>query len=78
MPVNTLGNNKYYMTFVDDYMRYCWIYLLKVKNGAEVAIRHVWEPIETQFKTRIKRLHSVNGTEYITQNVTGYLKSWNH
>jgi len=75
MPVKTFGNNEYYMTFVDDYTRYCWIYLLKTKNGAEIALRHFWELIETQFKTRIKRLHPDNGTEYINQNVIGYLKS---
>ena len=74
MPVKTLENNEYYMTFVDDYMRYCWIYVLKVKNGAKVAIRHFWELIETQFKTRSNRLYSDNGTGYITQNLTGYLK----
>src|SRR5205807_5900365 len=70
----TLGKNEYYMTFVDDYTRYCWIYLLKTKNGVETAIKHYWEMVLTQFEIKIKRFHSDNGTEYINQTVSEFFK----
>jgi histone deacetylase 1/2 len=29
------GGYKYYVSFVDDYSRFCWIYLLKHKSDVE-------------------------------------------
>ena len=52
--VPTLGQNKYYMTFVDDYTRHCWIYLLKTKNQATQGIENFWSHIQTQFEKTIK------------------------
>jgi hypothetical protein len=72
MSISTLGKNEYYMTFVDDYTRYCWLYLLKSKDGAFTAIQHFWEHVQTQFGKRIKRFHSDQGTEYLNQNVTKF------
>src|SRR5437879_2644150 len=62
------------MTLVDDYTRYCRIYLLKTKNGVETAIKHFWEMVQTQFETKVKRFHSDNGTEYINQTVSEFFK----
>ena len=74
-----LGKNEYYMTFLDDYTRYCWIYFLKSKDQASIAISNFWQFTQTQFGKTIKRLHSDNGTEYVNQNVSLFLqKKWNH
>ena len=70
----TLGKNEYYMTFVDDYTRYCWIYLLKSKDQALLAISNFWQFTQTQFRKTIKELHSDNGTEYVNQNVSLFLQ----
>ena len=72
--IPTLGKNEYYMTFVDDYTRYCWIYLLKSKDQASIAISNFWQFTKTQFSKTIKRLHSDNGTEYVNQNVSLFLQ----
>jgi len=32
---SSLNGNKYYIVFIDDYIRFCWIYFLKLKS--EVA-----------------------------------------
>jgi len=37
---STLGRNEYYIIFVDDYMRYFWIYSLKSKYHAALAIEN--------------------------------------
>ena len=34
MPTPSANGNKYFMTFVDDYSRMCWIYTLKTKSEA--------------------------------------------
>jgi len=58
--VPTLGRNEYYISFVDDYTRYCWISLLKSKDQASLAIENFWIHIQTQFGRTIKRLHTDN------------------
>ena len=62
------------MTFVDDYTRYCWIYLLKSKDQASIAITNFWQFTQTQIGKTIKLLHSDNGTEYVNQNVSLFLQ----
>ena len=32
MQTKSMGNNTYFLTFIDDYSRYCWIYFLKSKD----------------------------------------------
>ena len=34
MPVSSTNGNKYMMTFIDDYTRMCWVYLMKNKSDA--------------------------------------------
>lgn len=34
MQTKSMGNNTYFLTFIDDYSRYCSIYFLKSKDQA--------------------------------------------
>ena len=69
----TLGRKKYYMIFVDDFTRYCLIYLLKSKEKVSLAISNLWQFTQTQFSKLIKRLQSDNGTQSVNQNDTLFL-----
>ena len=40
MPVPSKNGNKYIMTFIDDFMRMCWVYLLKAKSQAFDTFRN--------------------------------------
>jgi len=44
MHVPSANGNKYMMTFIDDYTRMCWIYLLKKKYDAFQTFKnfHTW------------------------------------
>ena len=55
-------------------MRYSWIYLLKSKNQASLAITNFWQFTQTQFGKTIKRLRSNNGTKYVKHNVSLFLQ----
>lgn len=60
----SLNGNIYYITFIDDYTRFCWIYFFKSK--AEVA-DIFWKYkalVENQSNCRLRTLRSDNGTEY--------------
>ena len=53
MPIPSTNGNKYLMTFVDDYSRMCWVYLLKTKSEPFQTFKnfHAW--IENQEHTCI-------------------------
>ena len=54
----------YFVTFVDDYSRKVWVYLMKNKNEV-LGIFLKWKKmVETQTGRKIKRLRSDNGGEY--------------
>jgi len=59
-----LGGMHYFVTFVDDYSRKVWVYLMKNKNEV-LGIFLKWKKmVETQNGRKIKRLRSDNGGEY--------------
>jgi hypothetical protein len=64
MPVQYANGNKYLLTFIDDYTRMCWVYLLKEKSQVFATFKnfHLWITNETQLN--IGTLRSENGGEY--------------
>ena len=60
----SMSGKHYFVTFVDDFSRRVWVYLMKQKNEVlEIFLK--WKKmIETQTGRKIKRLRSDNGTEY--------------
>jgi transposase InsO family protein len=73
MPVPSANGNKYIMTFIDDYTRMCWGYLLKDKSQAFETFKnfHVW--IQNEVQSRIGSLHTDNGREYTSNEFESYL-----
>ncbi|KAH9805146.1 hypothetical protein KPL71_002341 [Citrus sinensis] len=60
----SLGGMHYFVTFVDDYSRKVWVYLMKNKNEV-LGIFLKWKKmVETQTGRKIKRFRSDNGGEY--------------
>ena len=61
MPIASANWNKYMMTFIDDYTRMCWVYLLKNKFDAFQTFKnfHAW--IENDAQTHIGSLCIDNG-----------------
>jgi transposase InsO family protein len=73
MPIAYAFGNKYIMTFIDDYTRMCWVYLLKHKSQAFETFKnfHVW--IENEAQSHIGTLHTDNGGEYTSNEFEIYL-----
>lgn len=51
MPILSGNGNKYMMTFIDDYTKMCWVYLLKKKSDAFKTIKnfHTWNENYSQY-----------------------------
>lgn len=55
---------KYFLTIVDDYNIYTWIYLLKTKDVVKHSLKNSSNMVQTQFNTKHKVLRSNNGISF--------------
>ena len=55
---------RYFVTFIDDYSRKVWVYLMKNKNEILDIFLKWKEMVENQTGRKAKRLCSDNGGEY--------------
>ena len=62
--VQIRGGYKYFITFVDDNTKYCYVYLLKTKDEAIEKFVLYKTEVENQFNKKIKVLRSDRGGEY--------------
>ena len=62
--VQTRGDNKYFITFIDDSIKYCYVYLLKSKDEAIEKFVLYKNKVENQLNKKIKVLRSDRGGEY--------------
>lgn len=71
----TSDDNKYFITFVYDNTKYCYVYLLKSKGEAiEKFVLNKIE-IKNQLNRKIKMIRSDHGDEYVTQIDELHMKS---
>jgi transposase InsO family protein len=67
--VLTEGEKGYFMTLIDDTTRFCYVYLLKMKNEALNCFKIYKTEVETQLEKKIKRLRSDRGGEYFSNDI---------
>ena len=67
------NGNKYMMTFIDDYTRMSWVYLLKYKYDVFQTFKnfHAW--IENYAQSHIDSIHIDNGRGYTSNEFENYL-----
>ena len=70
--VLTKGGKKYFLTFIDDATRYCYVYLLKSKDEALNYFRIYKAEVENQLEKKIKRLRDDRGGEYISNDFSNF------
>ncbi|GJU33036.1 retrotransposon protein, putative, ty1-copia subclass [Tanacetum coccineum] len=65
----------YFFTFMDDYSRYGYVYLLKRKHKVFETFKVFKNEVENQLGKTIKALQSDRGGKYISQEFKDYLKA---
>jgi transposase InsO family protein len=68
----TKGGKRYFMTFIDDCTRFCYVYLLKTKDEALHYFKGYKAEIENQLERKIKRLRFDRGGEYFFSEFTEF------
>ena len=61
---------KYFVTFVDDYSRATWLYLLKSKSQLMDMFKDFHNLVKNHFSSNIQTLRSDNGSKYMSQIMT--------
>ena len=66
MQTSSIGGCKFFLTFIDDYSRKTWVYLLKHKSDAFSYFQQFKALVENQSGHRIKILRTDIGGEYVS------------
>ena len=64
MQNESMGGNRYFITFIDDFSRMCWVYFLRNKSDALNVFRKFKLFVEMQSGHKLKKLRSDRGGEY--------------
>ena len=75
-PLNTQarGGFLYFITFIDDFSRYGYVYLMKHKSESFEKFKEFKNEVQNQLGKSIKKLRSDRGGEYLSQEFLDYLK----
>ena len=73
MSVQARGGYEYFITFIDDYSRYGYVYLMRHKSEAFDKFREYKAEAEKQLGIHIKQLRSDRGGEYLSGELKSYL-----
>lgn len=65
---------QYLITFIYDFSRYVWVYLLKHKDEALEKFKEFKIEVEHELGKKIKCLRTDNGGEYTSNEFNNYLK----
>jgi hypothetical protein len=68
----TKGGRRYFITFIDDCTRFCYVYLLKTKDKALHYFKVYNAEVENQLEKKIKRLRSDRGGEYFSNEFSEF------
>ena len=62
-----MGGCSYFISFIDDYSRKAWIYILKQKSNVFEIFKKFKVLVENEKDLKIKYLYSDNGGEYYSK-----------
>ncbi|KAL0285929.1 UNVERIFIED_CONTAM: Retrovirus-related Pol polyprotein from transposon RE2 [Sesamum angustifolium] len=71
----SLRGFRYFITFVDDYSRMTWDYLLKDRSQVPTIITSFYNEIYTQFSVNIRILRTDNVLEFVQKSVSDFCNS---
>ena len=66
---------RYFVTFIDDFTRFTWVYFLRSKSEVFSVFKVFLTLVETQFFAKIKILQSDSGGEYMSNEFQFFLQS---
>ena len=74
MRIASHSGARYFVTFTDDFSRYCNVFVIKQKSDVFNVFKKYKNEVETLTGKRIKMLQSDNGREYCNREFDIYLE----
>ncbi|KAL4283725.1 hypothetical protein GQ457_16G004320 [Hibiscus cannabinus] len=74
-PVTSLGGAKYFVSFIDDYSRRCWVYPIKKKTDVFSTFKVFKARVELDSKNKIKCFKSDNGGEHTSNEFDEFCRN---
>ena len=71
----SLGDSKYFVMFIDDYLRKLWVYFMKEKSDVFEHFKTFKDAVEIETGLKVKCLKSDGGGEYISNESSNLLRS---
>ena len=68
----SVGKHLYYVSFIDDYSKFTWIYLLKNRSDVYQVFLNFQQFVERKFERKIKTMQTDWGGEY--EKLHGFFK----
>ena len=75
MKTDSLSGNRYFLLFIDDYTRMCWVYFIRLKSEVFDVFTQFKALVENQCNLSIKALRSDNGGEYTSSQFVEFCNS---
>jgi transposase InsO family protein len=72
MKTKSLGKSSYFITFIDDYSRSCWVYFLKTKDEFFDTFKRFKSLVENERGCKIKCLRTDRGGEFCSKYFQNY------
>ena len=63
IPTKSINGCRYFLTFIDDCSRYCWIYFMKQKSEVFDTFKVLKDMVEKSFNKKINSVRSDKGGE---------------
>ncbi|MCO5576454.1 hypothetical protein L7F22_030264 [Adiantum nelumboides] len=73
MRTPSVGNSLYFVTFIDDFSRFCWVYPLKAKSDVLVIFQHYVAMVENETGCKVQTLRTNRGGEYMSDAFKDFL-----
>ncbi|MCO5552522.1 hypothetical protein L7F22_006034 [Adiantum nelumboides] len=67
MRTPSVGNSLYFVTFIDDFSRFCWVYPLKAKSVVFAIFQHYVSMVENETGCKVQTLRTDRGGEYMSE-----------
>ncbi|MCO5609052.1 hypothetical protein L7F22_063273 [Adiantum nelumboides] len=66
MRTPSMGNSLYFVTFIDEFSRFCWVYPLKEKSDVFAVFQHYVSMVENETGCKVQTLRTDRGGEYMS------------
>jgi transposase InsO family protein len=69
----SISGSKYCLVIMDDYSRFTWVFFVQEKSQTQETLKKFLRWAQNEFKLRIKKIRSDNGTKFNNSQIEGFL-----